>query len=472
MAFAGRRVRRHFLFLQGGVSPFFGHLGDCLETFGYRVSRIDFCSGDCLVWRRPGAIRFRQPLDRLAGVLADVFTSAGVSDLVLFGSCRPVHRAALVLARRRGVRAHVYEEGYLRPNWLTLERGGVNGDSGLPREAAWYRRVAAYLPPVAADRPASSGLGPRAFRGGLYQLARLADPVAFPHYRSHRADPVRAEIRGWIARCAALALDHRRDQALCERLIAADQPFYLLPLQLDGDAQVACYSDCAGMHELIERVIRSFASAAPADARLLIKNHPLDTGLRDHGRQSRDIALAADVAERVFYVESGALRPLLDAAAGLVTLNSTSGLAALSRHCPTLALGRAVYGIPGLTAQGPLDRFWADPQPPDPTLLDAFRRTLVHTTQVRGDLYTARGIRDAVKNSLRFLGQTSPLEQLLERVPVVCDPGSVASSLRIARSNIHSRRAGSRASSLSAAAQRSGSGGSSKPSSPSSTISS
>ena len=39
------------------------------------------------------------------------------------------------LARRRSLRLHLFEEGYLRPDWITLEREGVNANSRLPDRA-------------------------------------------------------------------------------------------------------------------------------------------------------------------------------------------------------------------------------------------------------------------------------------------------------------------------------------------------
>ena len=51
-------------------------------------------------------------------------------DLVfLFGDCRPIHRAAHDVATAMGIDVGVFEEGYLRPDFITLERHGVNGNS-------------------------------------------------------------------------------------------------------------------------------------------------------------------------------------------------------------------------------------------------------------------------------------------------------------------------------------------------------
>lgn len=422
-------VSKHFLFLQGGVSSFFSRLAGRLRRDGHQISRFHFCGGDWLVWRHSGAVAFQAPLRQLRTRLETFCDMEGVTDILLFGGCRPVHQDALSLARARGLRAHVLEEGYLRPNWLTLERGGVNGASPMPRDPSWYLRVAARVPDRTAQtlRPGSAAgadLLERAWRGGLYQLARVADPLLFPHYRSHRPDQLRREILGWAKRFSRLARRQCDDQALCDRLAMEQRPLFLLPLQLHGDAQVSCYSRFSGMRELIEEVIDSFARRAPSDAQLLIKNHPLDHGLRDYEALSRRLAKRAGVAERVHYVETGDLQRLLAACEGVITINSTAGLSAVLKGCPTLALGQTVYRMPGLTDQGPLDAFWDQRLRPDPALTDAFVRVLIHATQLQGDLYRNRAVAAAVEQSMRFIGEDSPLEQLL-RLDTKDHPGEV-----------------------------------------------
>lgn len=424
-----RPERRHFLFLQGGVSLFFARLAGQLERSGHRVSRLNFCSGDRLLWPRPGAIAVREPVDGLRDRLASICLALEVTDLMLLGADRPVHRPAVGLARELGLRAHLVDEGYLRPNWLTIERAGVAGVAPLPRDPDWYWRVGARLParaiPAYRLRPMPQGdLQARALWGAAYQLARLADALLFPQYRSHRPDHPLAEVWGWLRRFSRLPMQRAADSARIAALLEGRVPLFLLPLQLQGDAQVRCHSRFRTMEGLIERVVRSFAQHASADARLLIKNHPLDSALVDHASQVRRAAVAAGCEARVHYVETGALARLLDGAAGLVTINSTSGLAALLRGCPTLALGEAIYDLPGLTCQGGLDGFWREPRTPDPGLVDAFRRVLIHSSQLPGNLYTASGIRWALRGIEPFLAVRSPLEALLAR----CSPSTAMSS--------------------------------------------
>ena len=55
-------------------------------------------------------------------------------------------RGAIAVARRLRVAVYVFEEGYLRPDYVTLEPGGVNAASALPREPGFYLAQAASQP--------------------------------------------------------------------------------------------------------------------------------------------------------------------------------------------------------------------------------------------------------------------------------------------------------------------------------------
>lgn len=406
-------MTRQFLFLQGVISPFFGRLADRLRVEGHGVGRVNFCAGDLLDWGRRPARCYRGKPGELRPYFEERLSDQDVTDLVLFGDQRPVHRPAIELARERGVRVYVFEEGYVRPNWITLERNGVNANSGLPRDPNWYRTVARRLPDFGEGTPVRSRLPVRAARDLLHHLANMANPVLFPRYRTHRPHHAAIEYAGWIRRFARLPLQRRRDDELIRRLIGEGRRLFLVPLQLNSDVQIRTHSSFSGMPGVIETVMKSFAAAAPADTELVIKNHPLDTGLVAY--ESLIARLAAEFAlkGRVHYLETGHLPTLLEHASGVVTVNSTTGLSALIHGRPTLALGKAIYDLPGLTGQSGLDNFWRDGEPPDASLVHAFRSTVIHTTQVNGGFYEESAIALAMQGIQRLLNVPSPLDEWL-----------------------------------------------------------
>ena len=52
---------------------------------------------------------------------------------------------AIEAAKARGVAVIVTDYGYLRPDWITLERDGMGGNSLFPRDPAEIRRLAKGL---------------------------------------------------------------------------------------------------------------------------------------------------------------------------------------------------------------------------------------------------------------------------------------------------------------------------------------
>jgi capsular polysaccharide export protein len=392
--------RRGFLFLQGLAARFFERLGQTLAARGYPVWRGNFNGGDRAFWRLAGAIDFTGSLAEWPGFFDALLAETRVGEVILFGDCRPLHRAAIAVARRRGVAVRVVEEGYLRPGWITFEEGGVNAYSTLPRDSGWYRETAQALPPW-RDSPAAEGsFARRAAEDLLYAAASFAGRRRFPYYRTHRPYFALIEYAGWTRRLALRHGAEKRAAADIAHLVHSGEPFYLFPLQLDCDYQIRVHSPDRTMAAAVERVVTSFARHAPVAARLVVKLHPLDSGIVDWLGITRHIAAAADLEGRVLFLDGGEIETLLRACRGLVTVSSTAGARALAHGVPVKALGRAIYDLPGLTFGGGLDDFWREAAPPDMALFDAFRRVLAARALIPGDFFSESGLVLAVAAAL------------------------------------------------------------------------
>ena len=406
--------QRHFLFLQSVCSPFFQRLADRLAAAGHRVHKIHFNGGDAAYWRGHSASSWRRGTALLPAFFEQKMHALRITDVVLFGDQRPVHKPAVVLGKQLGIRIHVFEEGYFRPSWVTLERDGVNTCSRLPRNPDWYRRVGAGLPDFGDGVSFEGAFFKRALHDVVYHVACSADWLRYPGYRTHATVSAAAEYIGFLRRSGKVKAQLRNDAAMIAALAAQATPFYFLPLQLNSDAQIREHSSFRDMTEVMSYVMTSFAAHAPAEARLVIKNHPLEMGASDYPQIIAQLQQRHGLAGRVDYLETGDLMILLKHALGVVTVNSTVGGLSLQLGCPTITLSDPIYNIDGLTFQGRLDDFWDADAVPDAALFQVFRNTVIHTTQVNGGFYSDAGIALAIDNSMRFLlPDRSPLERLL-----------------------------------------------------------
>lgn len=393
---------RTFLFLQGPPGPFFWELAQELKSRGCGIHRINLSGGDRADW--PGqATDYRGPMRRWALFVDRYLRDHAITDLVLFGDCRPMHMAAHQLAKLRHIDVHVFEEGYIRPNWLTLEPDGVNGHSLMPRDPGYYRARAAHLPPLEAVPAITASFNRRARDAYRYYRHVVLGRWRFPFYRSHRPGSLLMEGLGWLWKFATRATRERRTREALERI--EGKGYFLFPLQLSSDYQIRIHSPFAGMAEAAKYVLESFALHAPADAMLVVKEHPLDASFFSWYAFVRSVARSLGIWDRVACIPEGDLSLLARASHGVVVVNSTSATFALAEGIATMALGEAVYDMPGITHQGTLDEFWRAPQAPDAATYDAFQRVLHDECLVYGGLASESAIRTLVASTLeRLLG--------------------------------------------------------------------
>ena len=133
--------------------------------------------------------------------------------------------------------------------------------------------------------------------------------------------------------------------------------------------------------------MRSFASHAPADTLLVIKQHPMERGYSMHTAMIEGLARELCIPERVLYIHDQHLPTLLSNARGVVVINSTVGLSAIDHDTPVKTLGNAIYDMTGLTHQGELEDFWQNPPKPSRNLYNAFYHEVIRKTQINGNFY-------------------------------------------------------------------------------------
>ncbi|MDI1295702.1 MAG: capsular biosynthesis protein [bacterium] len=395
-----------FLFLQGPHGPYFAMLAQALRERGHVALRININGGDKVDW--PGeAVDYRGTFRNWPLFFDDFVISHHVTDLILFGDCRPYHASAHGMARLRNIRVHVVEEGYIRPDFLTLQEDGVNGNSTLPLDPQWYLDQDRALPDYDQNLPqVPSTFMARArntTRNGL--MSALMRPY-FPFYNTHRPHSFLMEFVGWCAKLAMRSAEARASRQTWESV--KDRPYFTLPLQLNSDYQIRVHSPFGNMRAALIFVIKSFAQHAPAGASLVVKRHPLDAGLVQWKRLTRKLARHYGVADRVFYIADWDIAEVVERSSGVVTVNSTVGTLALNSGKPVVVLGHAVYKVPGIVHGQDLDKFWSSPSPPDMALYSAFRRVLIDRCLIRGGLLSEEGLQLLVTNAVdRLIGRRS-----------------------------------------------------------------
>ncbi|MEM7732608.1 MAG: capsule biosynthesis protein CapA [Pseudomonadota bacterium] len=409
--------KRVFLFLQGPHGPFFQRLGRMVQHSGAQVWRVGFNAGDRLFWRdRDSYVPFTGSAEDWPNVFKALVADKGVTDLVLYGDIRPVHADAVAHAKTQGITVHVFEEGYMRPYWVTYERDGSNGHSKLMKMSVDdMRRALENSDMDTALPPASWGdMRQHIFYGAMYHGAVLLFNQGYRKFRPHRALTVRQEFGLYLKRLILMPFQAVERRIATLRIRQGGFPYHLALLQLEHDSSFQAHSPFNTMADFLSTVVDGFAKGAAKHHHLVVKAHPLEDGRVPVRRQLMDLAREHGIDSRVHFVRGGKLAKLLDEARSAVTVNSTAAQQVLWRGIPLKTFGDAVYAKPEFVSTKPLKDFFALAERPDRKAYGDYRRYLLETSQIAGGFYSTNGRRQLLRQAVDLmLSPDDPYDALL-----------------------------------------------------------
>jgi len=378
---------KRILLLQGPMGTFFKKLDTYLRKEGAKTYKIGLNAGDWFFSCRDNYFAFRGKPEEWE-VFIEKFLDEKEIDLVfLFGDCRFYQTVVREKALKKGVVVYVFEEGYIRPDFITMEKFGVNGFSKIPKDASFYKKLPYYE--ASEPKPAYPSKTKMIVSATLYYAISNLFHYRYPYYIHHRDFSALKEafygIRGLI-RKGIYALSERRYLPMLTGDLS--RKYYFVPLQTHNDFQVLEHSYYRSIEKFIIEILESFAKDAPEETYLVFKHHPVDRGRKDYKRFIREQAILFGIEKRVITIHDVHLPTCLKHAIGTITINSTVGLSAIGHQVPTLTLGSAIYDIEGLTNyQMPLEMFWTRYKMPDEILYCKFRNYLIENTQLNGSFY-------------------------------------------------------------------------------------
>lgn len=375
---------QNILLLQGKMGAFFCRFATFLMDGGRQVHKINFNAGDAFFYcHKDKMSNFRGRLDEFDAFITKIIQEHQIDAVVCFNDCRPYHMIAKDVTTRLGVSFFVFEEGYLRPDYITLEEGGINGFSQLNPAMIESFDQANDKPKYTANR-----FWRLCVASIVYYAIVFLGQWHYPHYEHYRGLSIWQEMVAWLIAPFRKIARYYPDKWLQKRLTrTASEQYYLVSLQVHNDSQITHHSDYDDVTDFIREVMVSFAKFAPKDTQILFKHHPLDRGHRDYKALIHQWADELGLQGRAHYGCDMHLPSLIRHSIGMITVNSTTGLQSIYHQKPTKIMGRALYDIERLTDQQSLDEFWGNPVAPDHEFYLKFREYLIEQTQLNGSFY-------------------------------------------------------------------------------------
>jgi capsular polysaccharide export protein len=407
------------LLLQGPVGPFFRHLQRHLEGQGFDAWRISFNAGDRLYAPKHKRVDFSGNINEWETWFSAFLSEGGFTHVILFGSSRPAHRVARAVAKTAGVEVLSLEEGYIRPGYVTVERDGNNADSP----------IAGKLPPEDfVPQPEAEGnvtdynsFRAMAWHAAFYYLVRELFSTRKERRLFHRQVSIIPEIGYWVRNAWRRVAGQGRNFATVQTLLEHyHHRYFLIPLQVAADGQMGEAARGWTTPRLIAETLGSFARSAQKGYRLVFKIHPMERGRSNDRKFIMQTAEALGIAAQVDVIDTGSIGLLTRHSAGMITINSTSGLSAIYHDVPLMVLGNAIYRNEELAVcagdEADFDRFWT--HNPISILHRHHYKWLKQECLTIGDFYSIAGT---------TLAQTSIGIRLPKKSLLDCNPSNMPS---------------------------------------------
>ncbi|MDR1555037.1 MAG: capsular biosynthesis protein [Campylobacteraceae bacterium] len=384
----GSLKNKNILFLQGPMGTFFKRVDKLFRKKGAKTYKIALNAADWFFSNKDNVISYKDTPEKWEKFIKEFLKTKQIDKIFLFGDCRFYQKITIRTADKLGIEIFVFEEGYIRPDYITLEKYGVNGNSKLPRLKDFYENL-----PEVLEQPKTLTM-----KNSFYNMVMsaityylIANTFAFvyPHYIHHRDFSAVKEaicgIKSFIKKMIYKKIDKNYDLLFANKL---SKKYFFVPIQTCNDFQIKKHSLFKSIEKFIEIVLVSFATYADTNHFIVLKHHPLDRGKKDYTNYIKELSKKLGIDGRVIVTFEINLPNTLKNSLGTITINSTVGLSSLYHSIPVIALGKAVYNISGLTCKyTTLNNFWQNAVPPDKILLQKFRIFLIKNSQINSSFY-------------------------------------------------------------------------------------
>ena len=379
-------IEGNCLFLMGPIGTFFARLSNYLEENNVRTYKILFPLHE-YGFNQSRIIKYDQNINYFKKFLSKTLINYEIKHIFMYGNVLIPHKQTLDLVQElkiegKNINTHIFELGYLRPNFVTLENEGINYNSSLIKSRQFYLKQDSF-----SDLPIPK-------KHARFRIRKIWKTISFINHsfknykiveKEHKLQPkpiyIWYQIKGFILKYFFFFTEYKLKNYFLGK------NYFLVILQVSTDSQLTEGSDFKDNKKFIYKVIKDFAEANPNGVNLVFKHHPRDRGYTNYFNQIKKISNEFDVLNKVFYFHDYFLSKLFQNpnCKGTVLINSTVGYQSLYHSVPVKSLGITPYNIEGLSSQQDLTSFFRNPSIVDRLLFKKFYKHVMENSQINGN---------------------------------------------------------------------------------------
>tara|TARA_Y200000002_G_C22636101_1_gene644719 strand:+ start:225 stop:1457 length:1233 start_codon:yes stop_codon:yes gene_type:complete len=380
------KIRGNCLFLFGPIGTFFARLSNFLERNDVRTYKVLFPLHE-YGFHKSRIIKYSDSTRFFKDFLSKTIIKYKVKHIFMYGNVVIPHRQALDLVKelnKKGdnIKTHIFELGYIRPNFVTIESSGVNYSSRFILDKDFYSKKVPYknYPVPKKNKLRIKKLWKAiTFINHCFKNYQI---VEFEHKLQPKPSFLWFQIKGFLLKYYFRVMEHSIKKKCLEK-----NPFFIVILQVSSDSQIKIGSKIKNNKKFIYKVIKDFARAKLENINLVIKHHPRDRGYTNYNNEIKQFAKEFGITKNVFYIHDYFLSTIFTnpRCKGTVLINSTVGYQSLYHSKPVKALGITPYNLDGLSYQKSLTSFFINPKKVDQLLFNKFYKYILENSQINGN---------------------------------------------------------------------------------------
>lgn len=380
---------KNILFLQGPISYFFSDMKKYLEKEN-QVFQITFNTSDEFFSDKKNLYPFNDKKTNYHSFILNFLNNNKINIVFLFGDERFFHKIAINIIKKDfpNIKIFVFEEGYIRPNYITIEENGVNNNSNnFPKNGSFYKNLKLKKFDISKNIFLKNQSFNMHIYSIIYSIILFLFHFKYPYYEHHKnMNPFLQAF--WGIRSLFRKILYNFTEKKERNFINENKEYFLVPLQVYNDFQVISHSNFKNIKKMIEYVLTSYKKNN-VNEYLVFKHHPMDRGIKNYKKYIEKMVDNLEIdKDKVIYIHECNLPLFLKKAKGIITINSTVGISALYHHKPVKILGLANYNISNLTnKEYTLDLFWKKQYNPNIKILKNFYNYTLVKTQINGSFY-------------------------------------------------------------------------------------
>ena len=374
------------LLLQGPIGNFFDEFSKFISKKSGIVFKINFTIAEAFFYKQDNNFFFRDSIDNWPVYFLNFVKENNINRVYFLNDSRPYHSSIIDICMKNQIDFYVFEDGYFRPGYITLEPQGVNGNSFFRKFSSQHDSLDKInnCPKLCLE------LKGKLLSRVLFSLIYNFNFLFSKNYISYRPGNSLYWSKKYIFSFIIFAFNFIKDKVLLKKTLNSNDKILFIPLQVFDDTQIKYHSKYNDIYEFIDDIFYTLSLLIKSDYRIIFKQHPGDRGNINYNKYINELAKRNGLSKQIIFNYTTDANQLINFSDGIILINSTLGINALTLGKKVFTAGISTYD--SVCTQDNLDIFINDildesPMKNKKTDLDNFFVKLKKATQVKGSFY-------------------------------------------------------------------------------------